>query len=130
MKKGEKRNFTIVFLQALNEEVSEENITKYSKILWHSRTARPTGGLRLSKDGFDLIKPHIHFYKINMKKEIANLSSREFLYLDKFMKCPYYFFLKNMFVTTQKQALEFLLIAGDINKFGLAKTMTKRRLNK
>ena len=48
-----------------------------------------------------------------------------YLWLDEFVECPYYVDKKKIIVTMEKMALQLMLFAGDITKYGLARAMSK-----
>ena len=48
-----------------------------------------------------------------------------FLWLDEFVDCPYYIDKKQIIVTMEKMALQLMLFAGDVTKYGLARAMSK-----
>ena len=48
-----------------------------------------------------------------------------YLWLDEFVDCPYFVDKKKIIVTMEKMALQLMLFAGDITKYGLARAMSK-----
>ena len=44
---------------------------------------------------------------------------------EKFVDCPYFVDKKRIVVTMEKMALQLMLFAGDITKYGLARAMSK-----
>ena len=48
-----------------------------------------------------------------------------YLWLDEFVDCPYFVDKKQIIVTMEKMALQLMLFAGDITKYGLARAMSK-----
>ena len=48
-----------------------------------------------------------------------------YLWLDEFVDCPYFVDKAKIIVTTVKMALQLMLFAGDITKYGLARAMSK-----
>ena len=48
-----------------------------------------------------------------------------YLWLDEFVDCPYYVDKKKILVTMEKMALQLMLFAGDITKYGLSRAMSK-----
>lgn len=127
MKKGDRKSFTIIFIRLAGEEPTSENIEKYKKILWYSIREKHKGGLRLSDDGFDFLKEqNLESYKITLP-ENTNFTSQSLLMLDNYLDCPYYITKKHIYLYSQKRALEFMLIAGDIEKYGTTKAITKRK---
>ena len=51
--------------------------------------------------------------------------STAIVFLDEFVDCPYYVDKKKIIVTMEKMALQLMLFAGDITKYGLARAMSK-----
>lgn len=124
--RGYKKNYTKLFLQLINKEPTDENILEYGKIWWHDPRFKIENGLRLSKDGIDFLKNNqMEVYKIKLSKETA-LNGKAMLTLDKNIDSPYYIDKKYIYVTTQRKALEFILINGDIKKFISSKSNNKK----
>lgn len=130
MIKGDRKKYTIIFLKLLNITANTENIEKYSLTFWHNTRTKNFGGLRLSDEGYNTLKDNnLEFYKISIpKKSLSN--GQALLSLDKFMDCPYYFDKSFLYVTTQKKALEFLLLDGNIKQYGFVKALSEKNLLK
>ena len=48
-----------------------------------------------------------------------------YLWLDEFVDCPYFVDKKKIIVTMEKMALQLMMFAGDVTKYGLARAMSK-----
>jgi hypothetical protein len=48
-----------------------------------------------------------------------------YLWLDEFVDCPYFVDKAKIIVTMEKMALQLMLFAGDVTKYGLARAMSK-----
>ena len=130
MIQGDKKKYTILFLKLLNISTDNENIEKYSANFWHNIRNKKSGGLRLSEEGYQILKDSdLEFYKIRIPEKSLS-SGQELLSLDKFMDCPYYFDKRFLYVTTQKKALEFLLIEGNIRQYGFVKALREKNASK
>ena len=81
--------------------------------------------LRLTKSGLDIIKRlEIKTYTIKFPDKII-FTPQTFLWLDEFVDCPYYVDKKQITVTMERMALQLMMFAGDVTKYGLARAMSK-----
>lgn len=109
------------------DEPTKDNIEKYKKILWHSMRDKPSGGLRISESGFNFLKEHdVKSYKIKLPEK-TKFTYQSLLMLDNYVDCPYYIDKRYIYVYSQRRALEFMLIAGDIEKYGTTKAILRRK---
>lgn len=129
MKKGKKRHYTEIFLKLIDKPTDERNIEKYLKKWWHDPRIKTTGGLRLSKTGFNFLKNKgIETYKVKLSPGTV-FTGAILLSLDKNIPNPYYIDEKNIYLTTQKNALEFILISGDLKRYEEIKKITASKKN-
>tara|TARA_B100001093_G_scaffold373277_1_gene358256 strand:- start:1201 stop:1557 length:357 start_codon:yes stop_codon:yes gene_type:complete len=81
--------------------------------------------LRLTKIGYEWIQSlDLKTYTIKFPNKIV-FTPQTYLWLDEFVDCPYYVDKKQIIVTMEKMALQLMLFAGDITKYGLARAMSK-----
>jgi hypothetical protein len=81
--------------------------------------------LRLTKQGLDIVKRlEIKTYIIKFPDKII-FTPQTFLWLDEFVDCPYYVDKKQIVVTMERMALQLMMFAGDVTKYGLARAMSK-----
>ena len=81
--------------------------------------------LRLTKQGLDIVKRlEIKTYTIKFPDKII-FTPQTFLWLDEFVDCPYYVDKKQITVTMERMALQLMMFAGDVTKYGLARAMSK-----
>ena len=81
--------------------------------------------LRLTKQGLEIIeKLDIKTYTIKFPDKII-FTPQTYLWLDEFVDCPYFVDKKQIKVTMEKMALQLMMFAGDITKYGLARAMSK-----
>lgn len=81
--------------------------------------------LRLTKQGLDTVsKLDIKTYEIKFPDKII-FTPQTYLWLDEFVDCPYFVDKKKIIVTLEKMALQLMMFAGDITKYGLARAMSK-----
>lgn len=122
-----KEDYTKLFLQNLDQEITDSNVKSYSSLWWKNTREKNTGGLRLTDEGFDLLTSlDIETYEIGLPKDML-ITSQIIIFLDKFIDCPYYLTKKSIFVTSDKKAVELSLFAGDLRKYGLAKALSRSR---
>ena len=81
--------------------------------------------LRLTKPGFQTIEElDIKTYTIKFPQKII-FTPQTYLWLDEFVDCPYFVDKAKIIVTMEKMALQLMLFAGDVTKYGLARAMSK-----
>ena len=81
--------------------------------------------LRLTKLGFEWIQSlDLKTYTIKFPNKII-FTPQTYLWLDEFVDCPYYVDKAKIVVTMEKMALQLMLFAGDVTKYGLARAMSK-----
>lgn len=127
MKRGRKKYYTEIFLNLIGEPLTKENIKKYGRIWWHDQRSKATGGLRLSEEGYRFLKSQeMEIYKVKLSPNVR-FTGRALLTLDKYLNNPYYIDKKYIYLTTQRNALEFILISGDIEKYSSARYTRKKK---
>ncbi len=86
---------------------------------------------RLTDKGYEYFKDiaDIKFYQIRFPNELV-LTNKMIIDLDKFIDCPYYLTNTDLYVTSEKAALQLILFEGDLSKFGRAKRTTRERKTK
>ena len=78
----------------------------------------------MTKLGFEWIESlDLKTYTIKFPQKII-FTPQTYLWLDEFVDCPYYVDKKQIKVTLEKMALQLMLFAGDITKYGLARAMS------
>ena len=81
--------------------------------------------LRLTKLGYEWVAScDIKTYEIKFPAKII-FTPQTYLWLDEYVDCPYFVDKKKIVVTMEKMALQLMLFAGDITKYGLARAMSK-----
>ena len=79
----------------------------------------------MTKQGLQIIEElDIKTYDIKFPAKVI-FTPQTYLWLDEFVDCPYYVDKKQIKVTMEKMALQLMLFAGDITKYGLARAMSK-----
>ena len=71
-----------------------------------------------------LEKIDLKTYEIKFPSKVI-FTPQTYLWLDEFVDCPYFVDKAKIIVTTEKMALQLMLFAGDITKYGLARAMSK-----
>jgi len=79
----------------------------------------------LTKLGFEWIESlDLKTYTIKFPQKII-FTPQTYLWLDEFVDCPYFVNKSKIVVTMEKMALQLMLFAGDVTKYGLARAMSK-----
>ena len=104
-----------------------EESLKVSYFAWwqNVRESYQARSLRLTKLGFEVLQScEIKCYEIKFPAKII-FTPQTYLWLDEFVDCPYFVDKKKIIVTMEKMALQLMMFAGDITKYGLARAMSK-----
>jgi len=121
-----KTAYTRTFMQLLNQPDHEETVKSCYYTWWQNvRESYQARSLRLTKQGLDIIKRlEIKIYTIKFPDKII-FTPQTFLWLDEFVDCPYYVDKKQITVTMERMALQLMMFAGDVTKYGLARAISK-----
>jgi hypothetical protein len=118
-----KGKFTEAFKNQLilaNEDTSDLEVK-----IWYNLRNR-TNSLRLTDVGIELIqKIDLRLYEIELPKDFK-MSAQILIWLDRFLESPYHLNNKKITVITEKAAMEMYLFSGDLQKYGLSKSINKR----
>lgn len=119
--------YTKIFLEAAEQDSSDDNIQKYKKLWWWNYRKKATGGFRLTQEGFDFIvnEADIHTYEIEFPKEFG-ITPQVLIWLDHYINSPFYITNRHITVIKEREAFELYLLSGDIRKLGHNKAMNKR----
>jgi len=121
-----KTAYTRTFMELLEQPIHDESIKSNYYTWWQNvRESYQARSLRLTKDGIGIIeKLDIKTYEIKFPDKII-FTPQTYLWLDEFVDCPYFVDKKKIVVTLEKMALQLMMFAGDITKYGLARAMSK-----
>ena len=121
-----KTAYTRTFMGLLEQPIHDESIkTNYYSWWQNVRESYQARSLRLTKLGLDTIKKlDIKTYDIAFPDKII-FTPQTYLWLDEYVDCPYFVDKKKIIVTMEKMALQLMMFAGDITKYGLARAMSK-----
>lgn len=118
--------YTKLFLKQLGKSINDTSVKEFMHVWWQNTRSKDSGGLRLTQEGYDLLKElDIRTYDIPFPKQMR-LTTQTIIYLDQFIDCPYFLTDSGVIVTNEKKAVELSLFSGDIRKYGLMKAMKKR----
>ena len=99
-----KTAYTRTFMGLLEQPIHDESVKTNYYTWWQNvRESYQARSLRLTK----IFTP------------------QTYLWLDEFVDCPYFVDKKKIIVTMEKMALQLMMFAGDVTKYGLARAMSK-----
>ena len=111
----------------LKDQPMHEESIKASYFAWwqNVRESYQARSLRLTKLGLEWVEScDIKCYEIKFPAKII-FTPQTYLWLDEFVDCPYFVDKKKIVVTMEKMALQLMLFAGDVTKYGLSRAMSK-----
>ena len=121
-----KTAYTRTFMGLLEQPIHDESVKKNYYTWWQNvRESYQARSLRLTKIGLEtVVKLDIKTYEIKFPDKII-FTPQTYLWLDEFVDCPYFVDKKKIIVTMEKMALQLMMFAGDVTKYGLARAMSK-----
>lgn len=121
-----RETLTKIFLKQSNTAISEANLKIYSRKWWQNNRDKNTGGLRLTESGYNFLHDEINlkFYEIPLPRD-QKITTQTIIFLDQFIDCPYYLTERAIFVSDEKKSMELYLFSGDLQKYGIAKAMSR-----
>ena len=121
-----KTAYTRTFMGLLEQTIHDETVkTNYFTWWQNVRENYQSRSLRLTKLGFKMLEQiDLKTYEIKFPAKVI-FTPQTYLWLDEFVDCPYFVDKAKIIVTTEKMALQLMLFAGDITKYGLARAMSK-----
>lgn len=122
-----KDRYTEIFLKAAEEEYDNDKVKNLKNIWWFNLRGKHEGGLRLTEAAINFIeeKSQIKTYKIDLPNEVA-ITPQVLIWLDHFINSPYYLDKKYIKVLSERAAFELYLFSGDVRKYGLSRSLSKR----
>jgi hypothetical protein len=122
-----KKSYTETFLKASQIEPTEEKIKEVLPLWWYNLRGKKTGGLRLTDAGIEFVEQaaKIKSYQVDLPKEAA-ITPQILVWLDNYINSPYYLTKKYIKVLSERSAFELYLFSGDIKKYGMSKSLSKR----
>ena len=121
-----KTAYTRTFMELLEQSIHDETIKNNYYSWWQNvRESYQARSLRLTKQGFEMLESiDLKTYTVKFPQKII-FTPQTYLWLDEFVDCPYFVDKSKIIVTMEKMALQLMLFAGDITKYGLARAMSK-----
>lgn len=122
-----KKKYTKIFLKQLGKPINDETINHHIFEWWKNPVSKEQGGLRLTDEGFRVIVEDLELqvYEVPYSTYLE-FTNKILLWIDNFVKCPYYLGRSRIYVTNEKVALELHLFSGDLEKYGLNKAMSRQ----
>ena len=121
-----KTAYTRTFMQLLEQPIHDETVKTNYYTWWQNvRESYQARSLRLTKQGFEMLESiDLKTYTVKFPQKII-FTPQTYLWLDEFVDCPYFVDKAKIIVTMEKMALQLMLFAGDVTKYGMARAMSK-----
>jgi hypothetical protein len=121
-----KTNLTKYVLEQLGYDIDEKSIKKHQREWWFSTRNKQKGGLRLTNEGFlALTQSDIKCHRISLEKDLE-YTNQQIIWLDNFIDSPWYLTNKDIYVFTERMAIQLILFSGDIKKFLFSKAESNK----
>jgi hypothetical protein len=120
-----KTEITKHILETMGLDANDERVRKTIPTWWYSTRQKEKGGLRLTEQGFEAFqKAGIKDYRVKFEDTI-HFTNQLMIWLDQFIDCPFYLRNKEIFVFSEKIAVQLVLFSGNIQKYTSAKVMSQ-----
>lgn len=107
--------------EQLKLATDEKSIKKLIPVFWQNPRDKEKGGLRLTDKGFEsLQEADIKVHRVRFDEPIQ-YTNQLIIWLDNFIDCPWYVTNREIFVFSEKMAVQLVLFSGNIAKFSAAK---------
>lgn len=118
---SQKNDITKLILETLGLDSTKEKVKKTIPLWWFSTRQKEKGGLRLSAHGFQAFqRAGIKEYRIRFGEPIF-LNNQLLVWIDNFIDCPFYLTDYEIYVFSEKMAVQLILFSGNIYKYSFAK---------
>lgn len=108
--------------------ITPKGIKTYTGIIWQNIRQKNEGGLRLTSQGFNLlIEADLKAHKVAFQNEII-YNNQLIIWLDNFITCPWYVTRDEIYVFSEKIAVQLVLFSGDIARFSAAKAQKPKAI--
>jgi hypothetical protein len=87
---------------------------------WQNPRKKEKGGLRLTDEGFARLTTQIKAHKVRFDQPVE-YTNQLIIQLDNFIDCPWYVSKKEIYVFSERMAVQLVLFSGNIAKFSSAK---------
>ena len=118
---NQKTEITKRILNSMGLDPSDDRVRKTIPTWWFSTRQKEKGGLRLTEQGFDAFRnAGIKEYRIKFEDPIY-FTNHLMIWLDHFIDCPFYLRNQDIYVFSEKMAVQLVLFSGNIYKYSAAK---------
>lgn len=99
----------------------------YHSAWWINPRRKTTGGFRLTENGYNAFKQlDIEEFKVDLDEKIE-WTSQMVLQMDHFVDVPFYLTPETIYVFDSKMAMQLILYAGNLQKYGKARALSKAK---
>lgn len=120
-----KSKITLKLAESLGYQTDEKSLKKYQKIWWVNPRNKEIGGLQLSFTGLQEMKnADIKYHKIKLSEKLES-TNRTLIRLDQYIDCPWHIIGKEIYVFSDKMAVQLVLFSGNLKRFIEAKARSK-----
>jgi hypothetical protein len=98
----------------------EKSIKKLIPQWWQNPRTKTKGGLRLTDEGFARFTTQLKAHRVRFDQPVE-YTNQLIIQLDNFIDCPWYVSKKEIYVFSEKMAVQLVLFSGNIAKFSSAK---------
>jgi len=120
-----KSEITLKLAEMLGLETDEKSLRKYQKAWWINPRNKDIGGLQLNDAGFQAMKnAQIKFHKLKIEEKLE-YTNQALIRLDQYIDCPWHIIKNDMYVFSDKMAVQLVLFSGNLKRFIEAKARSK-----
>jgi len=116
-----KLELTEKVLKILKPDADQKLLDQALHTWWANIRKKDKGGFKLTEIGRNaFIQAEIKDYQIKFEKPIT-LTNQLVIWLDHFIDCPFYVTEKEIYVYSERMAVQLVLFSGNIYKYGQAR---------
>jgi hypothetical protein len=96
--------------------IDDDSIKHYLTQWWFNSRKKSLGGFRLTDEGFDRISEHIKRHRVIIDDPIK-YTNKVIIWLDNYIDSPWYVTNDEIFVFSEKMAVQLVLFSGNIARY-------------
>lgn len=117
---NQKIELTTYVAKQSNLPADDKSVKKLIPQWWQNPRMKTTGGLRLTDEGFARFTTQLKAHRVRFDQPVE-YTNQLIIQLDNFIDCPWYVSNREIFVFSERMAVQLVLFSGNIAKFSSAK---------
>lgn len=125
---NQKIEITKKVLEIIKPDYDHELFQRALTLWWTNNRKKNNGGLRLTDVGFGCFQQaDVKMFKVQFEKIEHSLTNKMVIWLDNYIDCPFYITQNEIYVSSEKMAVQLVLFGGDVKHFVSVKAKNNNR---